>query len=52
MNASAAIAFAIARGWHRARKVAGTNADLASAEHVGRAHVAEDLGYWRIALER
>ncbi|MBT7614384.1 MAG: ATP-binding protein, partial [Rhodospirillaceae bacterium] len=41
-----------ARGWHRVQKVARTIADLAGAEHVGRSHLAEALGYRRIALVR
>jgi magnesium chelatase family protein len=34
-----------ARGYHRVLRVARTIADLAGAETVGRAHVAEALGY-------
>ena len=41
-----------ARGWHRVQKVARTIADLAGAEQIGRPHIAEALGYRRIALER
>jgi magnesium chelatase family protein len=38
-----------ARGYHRVLKVARTIADLAGAEAVARAHVAEALSYRRIA---
>jgi magnesium chelatase family protein len=34
-----------ARGYHRVLKVARTIADLDSAEHVGRPHLAEALAY-------
>jgi len=37
-----------ARGYHRVLKVARTIADLAGAEGVARAHVAEALSYRRI----
>ena len=37
-----------ARGYHRVLKVARTIADLAGAETVGRAHVAEALSYRRL----
>jgi magnesium chelatase family protein len=38
-----------ARGYHRVLKVARTIADLAGAETVGKAHVAEALSYRRIS---
>ena len=38
-----------ARGYHRVRKVARTIADLADAEAVGEAHVAEALSYRIVA---
>ena len=41
-----------ARGWHRVQRVARTIADLAGDAGVGRLHVAEALGYRRIALLR
>ena len=41
-----------ARGYHRVLRVARTLADLESAERVRRIHVAEALGYRRIALGR
>ncbi|MBV8535885.1 MAG: ATP-binding protein, partial [Alphaproteobacteria bacterium] len=41
-----------ARGYHRVLRVARTLADLESATTVARIHVAEALGYRRIALPR
>jgi magnesium chelatase family protein len=41
-----------ARGYHRVLRVARTLADLDGAGGVRRAHVAEALGYRRIAYER
>ncbi len=38
-----------ARGYHRVLKVARTIADLAGAEGLGKVHVAEALGYRRLA---
>jgi magnesium chelatase family protein len=38
-----------ARGYHRVLRVARTIADLAGAESVNRAHVAEAISYRRIA---
>jgi len=37
-----------ARGYHRVLKVARTIADLAGADTIGKAHVAEALSYRRI----
>ena len=36
-----------ARAYHRILKVARTIADLAAAETLSPAHVAEAIGYWR-----
>ena len=36
-----------ARAWHRVLRVARTIADLAGDERVGRAHLAEALGFRR-----
>ncbi len=47
MNAAEAMRLT-ARGYHRVLKVARTIADLAGAESVGRAHVAEALSYRRL----
>ena len=41
-----------ARGWHRIRRVARTIADLDRSEGVRRVHIAEALGYRRIAPGR
>ncbi len=41
-----------ARGWHRIRRVARTIADLDGAETVRRVHIAEALGYRRVAPGR
>ena len=39
-----------ARGYHRVLRVARTIADLADAQVVARAHVAEALAYRRIGV--
>ena len=41
-----------ARGWHRTLRVARTIADLDGADTVRRVHVAEALGYRRVAPGR
>lgn len=41
-----------ARGYHRVLRVARTLADLEGSENVGRAHIAEALGYRRIGPGR
>jgi magnesium chelatase family protein len=41
-----------ARGWHRIRRVARKIADLDGSEGVRRVHIAEALGYRRIAPGR
>ena len=41
-----------ARGYHRVLKVARTIADLDGARDIGRIHIAEALGYRRIAPGR
>jgi magnesium chelatase family protein len=49
----AATAMALsARGFHRTLRVARTLADLDGAERVGRAHVAEALGYRREMMQQ
>ena len=48
--ADAAVAMRLtARGYHRVLRVARTIADLAGAEGIGRAHIAEALSFRRIA---
>ena len=41
-----------ARGWHRIRRVARTIADLDGSAQVRRVHIAEALGYRRVAPGR